>query len=88
MLKLYRFHWDVGDRGDIASVFVADDEKVSAAIGKTVYFGEVLGKHSDITGTLEENDLKILSEDQTFILKAQECGLVPLGYNPLNYMEA
>ena len=86
MIKLYKFHWDCGRNGSIDSVFVADDTKVAEAIGKTVYFGEVLGKHSDISGTLAKNEFKVLSDEQGFILKAQHCGLVPVGLNPLDYL--
>jgi hypothetical protein len=33
------------------------------AFGKEVYFGEILGKHSEVSGTLEEGEIKKLDLD-------------------------
>lgn len=88
MLKLYRFNWDCGRDGDVNGVFIADDDDVNDNIGKGVYFGEILGKHSEIHGTLDEDDLEVLSDDQDFIDKMIVVfgdGDIS-GYNPLNYI--
>lgn len=84
MNKLYRFSWSFCG-GDIESLFVTTEKELEAALGKDVYFGEVLGKHSEIFGTLEKEDLTLLSEDQTKISWLVEtvgsksiCGLNPL----------
>ena len=56
-----------------------------------IYFGEILGKHSDVRGTLDQEDLEILSEDQDFINKLLEPELFPTGrlsgYNPVRQYE-
>lgn len=67
-------------------MFVADSADVDVVIGKNVGFGDALGKHSDIHGTLERDDLTVLSTDPEFIEAATKCGVVPFGYNPLNYL--
>lgn len=87
MRKLYQFYWDCGRMGDIEGLFVADEADVAATIGKQLYFGEILGKHSDIHGQLDEGDLTVKSEDQHFIDKLVEViGNTDVsGYNPLNY---
>ena len=41
MNKLYRFSWSFRG-GDIESLFVATDKELEGALGKDVYFGEVL----------------------------------------------
>lgn len=84
--KLYRFSWDCGRMGDVTGIFVVDEDKVAEAIGKNVYFGEILGKHSEVQGTLTSDDLTVLTDDAEFIAKAKAYGLVPTGYNPLSYM--
>ncbi len=84
MQKLYKFHWDCGRNGDLDGVFIAEPEEIEALIGKEIYFGEVLGKHSEIHGTLEADDLEVLTDDQDFINKAFEYKLV-IGFNPLDY---
>lgn len=58
--------------GDISSVFIAESDLVDELIGETVYFGEILGKHSDIYGNLEEKDITVRSEDQNFISLFEE----------------
>lgn len=85
--KLFKFHWDCGRMGDLDGIFVADDARVKEVIGKEVYFGEVLGKHSEISGMLKKKDFRVLTDDPSFILQAEQYGLVPSGYNPFNYLE-
>ena len=73
--------------GEVNGVFVADDAQIADAIGEEVYFGEILGKHSDIAGTLNQDDLEIITDDQVFVQKCEEYGLDGTGYNPLDYIE-
>ena len=40
------------------------------------YFGEVLGKHSDIVGTLSDETLRVVTDDAAFIDRAIELGLI------------
>ena len=84
--NLYQFHWDCGRMGSILGIFAATEAEIKAALGKSLYFGEVLGKHSDIRGVLEEKDITLLTGDQEFIRKAIEYKLVPTGHSPLNYL--
>lgn len=85
--KLYRFTLDCGRMGSLEGTFVATDREVKAAIGKRAYFGEVLGKHSEIECSLAREHFAVLTDDQTFIDKAAEYGLIPSGHNPLAYVE-
>ena len=86
---LASFHWNRGRLGEVSGLFVAREQDLLSAFGKRVYFGEILGKHSDISGILDSGDIRILSDEQSFIHK-----LVSLvgrdtisGYNPLKYLE-
>ncbi len=58
--KLYSFEWDCGRMGFVEGLFVATEEEIKDAIDKEVYFGEILGKHSEVYGTLEQGDLKAI----------------------------
>ena len=89
MKALYEMDIDCGRMGNVTGLFVADKETVEQTIGKYIYFGEVLGKHSEVSGALEEADLTIKSEDQDFITKLVEIiGSNNIsGYNPLNYLQ-
>ena len=88
MKVIAKFYWDCGRMGDMEGIFTCEKEDLENAYGKEVYFGEVLGKHSEVHGTLDESDIKILSDDQEFVDKFISIlgyGTVS-GYNPLEYM--
>jgi hypothetical protein len=86
---LAKFNWDCGRQGSVNSLFVTTENELAELVGQTIYFGEVLGKHSDISGTLEADDVKVVSEDQEFITKLVEIiGSDTIsGHNPLHYRE-
>jgi hypothetical protein len=88
MNVIAKFYWDCGRMGDVDGIFVTTKEAIAAAIDKEVYFGEILGKHSEVSGTINEGDITILTEDQDFIAKFIEImgsGDIS-GYNPLSYL--
>ncbi len=88
MEKLYKFSWDIGRMGEVEGLFIADEEKVNEMIGSDVYFGEILGKHSEIFGTLDKEDLEIKSDDKSFVSKLKSLlGTSISGYNPLSYID-
>lgn len=82
---LYKFYWDCGRMGQVESVFIAEKSQVEKAIGQSIYFGEILGKHSDIYGTLEEKDLTIVTEDAN-VLEALGDDF-SVGHNPFYYFD-
>ena len=67
--KAYNFGLFSFDRGNIL-------------VGKDVYFGEILGKHSEVYGTIEEGEITLESDDPLVVKNAVESG-----YNPLDYLE-
>lgn len=88
MKVIARFYWDCGRNGEVDGLFVTNKQALAAAYGKEVYFGEILGKHSEVSGTFNEGDITILTEDQDFIAKFIEImgsGDIS-GYNPLSYL--
>jgi hypothetical protein len=94
MRKLYRFFWDCYRQGSIEGLFIAEEGKVEDIIGESVYFGEVLGKHSEIEGTVEARDITIKSDDEAFVAKLAEVLLGSAdatgtisGFNPLDYVD-
>jgi len=84
--KLWKFQWDVGRMGMVESTFVATQSEINEVIGSEVYFGEILGKHSDIYGTLDAEDLQVISEDQDEIAVFERT-VGSTGHNPLDYIE-
>lgn len=88
MRVLAKFYWDCGRMGAVEGLFICDKETLEQAYGRHVSFGEILGKHSEVYGTLTREDIVIKTEDQVFIDKLQDIlGSSTLsGYNPLSYL--
>lgn len=97
MKTLYKFHWDCGRQGKLESLFIADSSDVKDAIGQEVYFGEVLGKYSEVYGELEEKDFTEISTNPDLIAtlealhphfnyQAHLDTMTLSGYNPLYYI--
>lgn len=88
MKGIYEFFWDCGRMGEVSSTFIADSEDVAKAIGNHIYFGEILGKHSEVYGDLDEGDIELKTQDQDFIAKFEEImgEGYSTGYNPLHYL--
>lgn len=85
---LVRFFWDCGRMGDVDGLFVTTKEELEKAYGKRVYFGEILGKHSEVYGTLDREDIEVLSDDKIFIEQLTHLlGNHLSGYNPLDKIE-
>ena len=88
MRKLYRFYWDCGRNGSVEGIFIAEEEDVKNAIGENVYFGEILGKHSEVYGILEESDIKELNVSSITVKELEKiAGTNICGYNPLDYLD-
>lgn len=69
--------------GYVEGVFVADSEDVDiiCEAGVCVNFGEILGKHSEVSISFKRSDFKLISDDPTevnILSKAQS------GYNPFD----
>lgn len=77
---LWKFYWDCGRQGSVTGIFKATKEEIKMAIGNKVYFGEILGKHSEVEGILEEGDIELLSDDPIEVLNSLETGYDPLEY--------
>lgn len=86
-MAIYKLIVDCGRMGDLRGVFEATPEQVEELMGKTVYFGEVLGKHSEVVVTIDEDCIAFLTDDEDFIEKARLYKLIPTGYNPFDYLE-
>lgn len=89
MLRYVKFYCDCVRMGSLDGKFLLDQEKwdkLQGLIGKDIYFGEVLGKHSDVRIFLEKDMLNIVTDDQDFLNKAIDLGVdLNSGFNPLNY---
>ena len=85
---LWRFNWDCGRQGELEGLFVATEQEVKELTGKEVYFGEVLGKHSEIYGEIEEGDFEKIDLDAETVAKVEKIlSDTWSGFNPLEYLQ-
>lgn len=83
---LWKFGWDCGRQGEVEGIFVATESEVFNIIGKEVYFGEILGKHSEIYGTIEKGEIEKIELDSETVEKVSKIlGDTWCGYNPFDY---
>lgn len=84
---LWKFNWDCGRQGSVSGLFVATEDDVKESIGADIRFGEILGKHSEVEGTLEEGEItKVDLDSETVEKVAKILGEAWSGYNPLDYI--
>lgn len=74
--------------GSLAGIFVSEKQSMEKLIasGKDVHFGEVLGKHSEISGPIEADDIQLVSDDPA-VVEMFEANKMETGYNPFDYFD-
>lgn len=83
--KIYKFKWSCGRMGSLSSVFVATQAEVDEVMGKEVYFGEVLGKHSEIYGTIKPGEIVEIPSTLEIVEFFEKHLGGSFGHNPLEY---
>jgi hypothetical protein len=83
---VYRLNFNCGRMGELTGVFIATDQQVNKLISSkiAVYFGEVLGKHSEVFGKIDTNNISLISDIPDVVKVVREHKLVS-GYNPFHY---
>lgn len=86
MNALYRMYVDCRRNGCLEGIFIADKEDVEFLVKNKVqvYFGEVLGKHSEIYGTIEEKEIEMITDDENVLSVIEKYGL-ETGFSPFDY---
>ena len=81
---IYKFSLDCGRQGSLEGIFVADSKDIIAIQGMKVYFGEALGKHSEVISDMTPEDgatFAIASTDEAAIKVVEDLDLQN-GTNP------
>ena len=83
---IYKLDVSVGRMGDLDGVFVATKEQVDTLINDEiiVYFGEVLGKHSEVYGGIEKHEIKFITNDKVVVDLFVDNDLSN-GFDPFDY---
>ena len=88
---IYKFKAECGRQGTLEGCFIADKKMVEVLISEKieVYYGEVLGKHSEIYGNVEPNELTMVTDDNSIIEMFEKhqlySGINPFDYGFINY---
>jgi len=83
---VYKLDFSVGRQGDLTGVFIATDEQVEVLLKEDiqVYFGEVMGKHSEVYGPIDEGEIILITEEKKVVDMVEEFEL-STGYDPFTY---
>lgn len=89
MKGIYEFYLDCGRSGSLDGIFVADSDDLAKMYGHEVYFGECLGKHSEVSSIINEGHIELKTDDQAFISWFESIfgEDYESGFNPLSYYE-
>ena len=86
-MNLYSFFVDCGRSGDLEGLFLATEEELQSIIGTKIWFGEVLGKHSEVQLVMKESYFSIVSDDADKIEWLESVlGNTISGFNPFDFI--
>lgn len=71
--------------GTIEGIFVEETDKITSILGKSINFGDVLGKHSEVIGEIEVGDISLVTEDPQAVAIFERYNM-ETGYNPFYYL--
>lgn len=85
MKAVFKLNFNCGRMGTLEGVFISTTEKVKTLIDSQiqVYFGEVLGKHSEIYGPISSEEITMITSDSN-VVKVMEEHYLTSGHNPFN----
>lgn len=77
---LYKLSLDCGDMGTLTGSFVAEKEDIEYLTNSSirVYFGAVLGEHSEVASLLDSNDIKLLTDDPSIVSQFEKINGIKL----------
>lgn len=69
---LYRLSKYFGRSGELDEVFVCSEELMEEMMGEDLYFSDVLGKHSEVSMTVDEDCIQKVEDDPAFVFRFVE----------------
>jgi len=83
---IYRLNFDCQRMGSLQGIFVAlkEDVEILKFNAIQIYFGEVLGKHSEVYGPVDDGEIEMVTDDPTAVEIFEKYDLAS-GYNPFQY---
>lgn len=84
-LAVFKYRQDFGRAGSVRGVFVESKSDVQAAMGMEAYLGEALGKHSEVVADINDDTIKMISDDPAVVKIVLDHDLC-VGFNPMEYL--
>lgn len=83
---VYKLNINYGRQGDLTGLFIAKKNHIKILLENNleVCFGEVLGKHSEIYGVIEENEIVFVTDNKD-VIDVIETHQLEHGFNPFDY---
>lgn len=83
---IYKLHIDCGRSGVVEGLFVTYTLYVEALLATkvVVYFGEILGKHSEVHGAIDPSELQLVTTEKKVVKMFEKYNLT-IGHNPFEY---
>lgn len=80
---------DYGRGGDVEGVFLVskEDFELAKKLNPQVYFGEILGKHSEVYCDFNEISFEVKTEDQEKVNALIEMDMHSSGHNPFECLD-
>lgn len=85
MKGIYSFYEDCC-YGSLEGLFVADSDDIAKIVGKEIYFGECLGKHSEVVVEIEEKNFTLKTQYPEHVDWFEKLKLYS-GFNPFDYYD-
>lgn len=85
MKKIYRFYADQW-YGALSGIFVSTDDEINSIIGKSIYFGEIMGKHSEVIEEIDKSHFTLVTDDPVAVEIFEKYNM-ETGTNPFDYLD-
>lgn len=85
MIGLYKYSEYFGRMGALEGLFFASADEIAQYRNTEIHFGEVLGKHSDIVGEMNDETLQLITDDPDVVALLRPFG-ISTGVNPFDYI--
>jgi hypothetical protein len=86
---LWKFFWINRYMGVVEGLFVATESEIKEAMGKEIFFGEILAQHGNVSLVLSDDEIIRVDVDAETVEKVTEAleDDTWSGYNPLRYIK-
>lgn len=84
---LYRYREYFGRNGTLSGTFFLTGEELDSVMDRSGYADDVLGKHSEVNFSINNETLTLVTNNVEFLAEAERLGVcLETGFNPVDYL--